>query len=94
MNTLVDMNATNAAVRAGYSPKTAKAQASRLLTFVNVNAEIKMRQKDDAKRLKIGREMVLAKLGDAIELARVNGDPRTMISAAAEIAKMMGYYRE
>ena len=59
---LVDMNATNAAVRAGYSPKTAKSQASRLLTIVNVKAEIQMRQNDDENRLKIDREMVLAKL--------------------------------
>ena len=90
---LVDMNATNAAVQAGYSPKTAKSQASRLLTFVNIKTEIQMRQNDDEKRLKMDREMVLTKLDDAIELARVNGDPRTMIQAAAEINKMMGYYK-
>ena len=93
MNTAVDMNATNAAVRAGYSPKTAKSQASRLLTFVNIKTEIQMRQNDDEKRLKVNREMVLTKLDDAIELARVNCDPRTMIQAAAEINKMMGYYK-
>ena len=31
---LVDMNATRADVRAGYSPRTAKSQASRLLSKV------------------------------------------------------------
>jgi len=87
------MNATNAAVSAGYSRKTARQIGSKILTIVDVRTEIQIAQKEDEKRLKIDREMVLAKLDDAIELARVNGDPRTMIQAAAEINKMMGYYK-
>ncbi len=90
---LVDMNATNAAVRAGYSPKTAKSQASRLLTIVNVKYEIQIRQKEDEKRLKIDREKVLNDLSAAIELAKNNCDPMAMILAASEINKMMGYYK-
>jgi hypothetical protein len=34
---LVKLNAAKAAIRAGYSPKTAKSQGSRLLTNVDVN---------------------------------------------------------
>lgn len=37
---LVDYNATKAAIRAGYSPKTAKQQASMLLTKLNIKAFI------------------------------------------------------
>ena len=37
---LVDRNATQAAVRAGYSEHTAKQQGSRLLTYVDVQDEI------------------------------------------------------
>lgn len=37
---LVDLNATQAAIRAGYSPKTAKSIGQRLLTFVDVKASI------------------------------------------------------
>jgi len=37
---MVDLNATQAAVRAGYSPKTAKDQASRMLTKVDIHQEI------------------------------------------------------
>ena len=37
---LIDLNATQAAVRAGYSPKTAKAAGNRLLTFVDVKSYI------------------------------------------------------
>ena len=39
---LVDMNATQAAIRAGYSERTAKAQGSRLLTNVDVKAYLEM----------------------------------------------------
>ena len=35
-----DLNATQAAIRAGYSPRTAKAQGSRLLTNVDIKSEI------------------------------------------------------
>ena len=34
-----------------------------------------------------------AKLDDAIELARVNRDPMGMILAAADLNKMMGFYK-
>jgi len=89
----VDMNATNAAVRAGYSRKTAKSQASRLLTNVNLKAAILRKQKEVEVKLDIDRESVLNCLVAAVELARENGEPRAMILAAAEINKMMGYYK-
>ena len=90
---LVDMNATNAAVCAGYSPKTAKSQGSRLLTNVDLKKEISRLQLQDEYRLKVDREAVLLKLDSAIKLAEKNGEPRAMILAAAEINKMMGFYR-
>lgn len=43
---LIDSNATQAAIRAGYSPKTAAEQSSRLLTKANIAASI---QKGRAK---------------------------------------------
>ena len=43
---LIDLNATRAAIRAGYSEKTAAAQAARLLKNVNVSAYIKERMAD------------------------------------------------
>jgi phage terminase small subunit len=90
---LVNMNATNAAVRAGYSRKTAKSQASRLLTIVNVKTEISRKQKESEQKLDIDRETVLEGLASAIDIARKEKDGLTMIRAAAEINKMMGYYK-
>lgn len=37
---LIDCNATQAAIRAGYSPKTAKQTGQRMLTFVDLKAYI------------------------------------------------------
>lgn len=37
---LIDLNATQAAIRAGYSPKAAKEQGARLLTNANIRARI------------------------------------------------------
>lgn len=43
---LKDLNATQAAIRAGYSPKTAGVQGSTLLKNPNISAEIKKRLDD------------------------------------------------
>lgn len=43
---LIDFNGKQAAIRAGYSAKTAEATAARLLRNVKVQAEISRRQKD------------------------------------------------
>ena len=47
---LVDLNGTQAAIRAGYSSKTAAQQASRLLRNVKVQQAIATRQKELAER--------------------------------------------
>jgi phage terminase small subunit len=41
---LVSLNATQAAIDAGYSPKTARVQGSRLLTSVDIAAELAKRR--------------------------------------------------
>jgi len=59
---LVDFNATQAAIRAGYSPKTAAAAAARLLRNVNIQAEIARRQKDLQKRTEVSQDRVVKEL--------------------------------
>lgn len=59
---LVDLNGTQAAIRAGYSEKTANEQASRLLANVNVSSALAEAQKDLAARVGITQEMVLNEL--------------------------------
>lgn len=63
---LVDVNATQAAIRAGYSPRTAEAQGSRLLSNVKVQRVIAARMAERSKRTEIAADRVLfeiARLG-------------------------------
>ena len=55
---LVDSNATQAAIRSGYSKKTAAEQASRLLRNVKVAKEIKQAKKTLTKKVSLNAERV------------------------------------
>ena len=57
---LVDFNGTQAAIRAGYSKKTANEQASRLLTKVNVQTYLKKLIENRNKRTNITQDDVVA----------------------------------
>ena len=59
---LVDLNATQAAIRAGYSADTAKQQGSRLLTNVDVQEAIAAAMAERARRTEIKADDVLAEL--------------------------------
>lgn len=70
---LIDLNATQAAIRAGYSEKTAKSQGQRLLTKVDVQGEIQRLMETRAKRTNIDQDRVL------LEIARLAFcDPRNI----------------
>lgn len=65
---LVDLNATQAAIRAGYSKKTAQEQGSRLLSNVMVAEAIQVAQQARSRRTEITQDRVLnelAKIGFA-----------------------------
>ena len=59
---LIDLNATQAAIRAGYSENTAVQTASRLLTNVKVQEYLQEKQKRREKRTEITQDMVLREL--------------------------------
>ena len=59
---LIDLNATQAAIRAGYSEKTAAEQASRLLNNVNVASRIEEEKNKRADKLGLTAEWVLENL--------------------------------
>ena len=59
---LVDLNATQAAIRAGFAEKTANRAASRLLSNVVIQSEIQKRMKDREKRTEITQDRVLREL--------------------------------
>lgn len=59
---LVDLNATQAAIRAGYSAATAYSQGQRLLKHVEVAAEIAKRRQKITDKLELTAEGVVAEL--------------------------------
>ncbi|EPY9203323.1 terminase small subunit [Morganella morganii] len=59
---LVDLNATQAAIRAGYSDKTARSQANRMLTNVDIEKRIQELKSERGERLAIDADYVLQRL--------------------------------
>lgn len=59
---MVDLNATQAAIRAGYSPKTASEQGSRLLSNVKVRTRIDELISARKEKLELDAEWVLNRL--------------------------------
>lgn len=64
---LIDLNATQAAIRAGYSAKTANEQASRLLANVNVQNAVQEAQEKRSERTAITADYVLEGLKEVAE---------------------------
>ena len=56
---LIDLNQTQAAMRAGYSAKTARSQAAQLLTKLNIQEAIQERMNYRSERTQIDSDFVL-----------------------------------
>ena len=65
---LCDFNATQAAINAGYSAKTASATASRLLRHVNVQAALAMATKKRSDVAQVDAAWVLLKARESFEI--------------------------
>lgn len=59
---LIDLNATQAAIRAGYSPDTAQEQSSRLLSNVMVKAAVDKAMAERSRRTGVNADRVLLEL--------------------------------
>lgn len=59
---LIDLNGTQAAIRAGYSSKTAQEQASRLLSNVMVQQAISVAMAERSKRTGVNQDRVVLEL--------------------------------
>ena len=73
---VVDYNATQAAIRAGYSPKTAGVQGHDLLKKPNIAAEVKRLSNVAAEELGITKKRILEKIWSTVEKA-YDGAPKT-----------------
>lgn len=102
---VIDLNATQAAIRSGYSQKAAKEVASRMLTNANIKAKIKELQSEIGKRLEITADMVVrefAKIGfsniqdyiesgnSTLDISKIQRDKAASISALKVITSTHG----
>lgn len=61
---IIDLNATQAAIRAGYSKKTARSQGQRLLTNVDIQEAIKKRMDEKKEELIMKQDEILIRLSE------------------------------
>lgn len=71
---LIDLNGTQAAIRAGYSPHTANEQAARLLASVRVRTIVEQRKRDRQIRTEIDQDEIVRGL-----LNEVAGDRNKLV---------------
>lgn len=70
---LIDLNGKQAAIRAGYSEKTAEVQASRLLSNVKVKEEISKRQLVISAKFELNRETMIKELIEVMNSCKKEG---------------------
>jgi hypothetical protein len=78
-------NATQAAIRAGYVPRTARQQGSRLLTKADIRAAISKREACLADELGLTKQHVLERLSALLEVA-MTPTPQTYRGDAVRIS--------
>jgi phage terminase small subunit len=88
---LVDFNGTQAAIRAGYAPSGASAEAGRLLADVRVKALIDQAQAAQAARTDIKQEECVAQLR---RLAFANLEDFTRVDGTKRVLDMSGCTRD
>ena len=67
---VIDYNGTQAAIRSGYSEKSARQQASRLLSDPEILDRVRELQKEQVERLSITQDYVMLQLLDTYKCCR------------------------
>lgn len=91
---LKDLNGTQAAIRAGYSKKTARQIGQHLLTKVDIRAAVQAGQKKAAERAEVSVEYVITKLRKLAEDAMSDADRTNAIRSLELLGKHVGAFTE
>jgi len=86
----IDLNATQAAVRAGYSPRTARQQGSRLLSNADIQEAIQTGSAERARQTEIDAAYVLGRLKLEAEREDEDSSHSARVSALGLLAKHLG----
>jgi phage terminase small subunit len=89
---LVDLNATAAARRAGYSARTANEQGAQNLAKLSIQKAIQAAMQARSQRTKIDQDYVLHRLRCEAELTGVGGSPSARVRALELLGKHLGLF--
>ncbi len=91
---LLDLNATAAAKRAGYSERTAYAQGQRLLKHVEIAAAIQKAQEARSGRTEITQDEVIQGLKKEATLEGEGSSHSARVAAWAHLGKHLGIFTD
>lgn len=91
---LVDLNATAAAIRAGYASKSARKVGSNLLTLPHIQAAIQEAMAERRERVEVTQDYVLARLKAEAELKGKGASHVGRIRALELLGKHLGMFTE
>ncbi len=94
---LVDLNATQAAIRAGYARSGASVEGVRLLANAKVAAAVAAGQAKRAKRTEIDADYVLTAIKDTIEQYRGGGEgsnPNAVLKGAELLGRHLAMFTD
>ena len=89
---LIDLNATQAAIRAGYSVKTAQEQSSRLLSNVIIQNAVQSARNTMSERALVTQEMVVKGLLKEAEYMDEGSTQGARVTAWAHLGKHLGMF--
>lgn len=88
---LIDLNATQAAIRAGYSARTANEQGARLLANVNIQNTVQTAMEKRQARTELTQDEVVAELrGVAFAMAADYSDSGLKVSNKLKALELLG----
>lgn len=87
---VIDLNATQAAIRAGYSAKTAGQMGDENLKKPQIQAEIRRLTSDRSQRTEITADYVLQKIQSIVEATSAEGESEYNPQAALKGCELLG----
>ena len=91
---LIDLNATQAAIRAGYSKKTANEQGAQLLAKLSIRQAVAEAQAIRSKRTEITQDEVIQGLKKEATLESEGSSHSARVSAWAHLGKHLGMFTD
>ena len=91
---LIDLNATQSAIRAGYSERTANEQGSRLLANVSISEAIAEAQEKLSNKAQVTVEMVVNGLLKEAQDYAEGSTQSARVSAWAHLGKHLGMFKD